>query len=632
MRFPVGNKSEFVYSKFDQSTHILPAHLSNLLSSCQTFKTLEEHAQECYGKLKLRQPDPNALRLEFLAQHSSPRIAKVLNLVKGYASNHDSNAKYEQEQIESITGQLLSLVESGLLVSDGELLKLHETLTGKDSPCPISSIGVVTRSRIDSLRRCLTSFIENSKKYERTNDFVVMDDSESIAARGATQEMLLSLKRRYGVEIVYGGLEEKVRFAKALAAAGDVPPNVVEFALFDPEKFGYTTGANRNALLLHTSGNLLFSADDDTLCELVTPPLRQNGLGFNSRDAVADLWFFPDRESALESNNSIDEDVLSIHEQLLGKNINQCIAGLGETIDFDFEHCGTRLLSEIKFGRGAVLTTFTGLFGDSGLVAPFSYYLLEGESRERLTKSEQVYRSALTSREVMRVVSRPTISDNSWCMTTAVGFDNRALLPPFFPVQRNQDGVFGTTLRKCYEDGFSGHLPRAMLHNPPIRSYPALLHEGAPLGLSTFELIAACINSIEPGLGDSGERLRTLGRHFIQIGTMSAKDNEEFLRLQVLRSRSNLLMRLESLLQKYDESPAFWANDLKRHIRVQRAALLQKDYIVPPDLLRSRTRDEALQLNQRMIYRFGELLYWWPRLVETARTLRAQGQGLAQPV
>jgi len=519
------------------------------------------------------------------------------------------------------------LVNAGLLVSYDELRKA-QPLAQKLSWTPITSTGVVTRNRVDCLRRCLTSFIENSRKHDRSIDFVVMDDSNSPDVRAGNREVLLSLRKLYGANVSYGGLPEKRRFADALVKAGELPAYVVQFALFGVENFGYTAGANRNALLLHTAGELVFSADDDTVCKLVQPPVKETGVGFDSRDSLSDYWFFEDRKMTLQNNQPVENDVLAEHEQLLGRSISESLAERPH-----LDHCGPQLLRAIKFGRGSVLATFNGVFGDSGLVAPFSYFLLEGKSRERLVKSEAIYRNALSSRETLRIVSRPTISNNSWCMTTAVGLDNRVLLPPFLPIQRNQDGIFGSTLRKCFAEGYCGHLPQAVFHSPPqARSYPPLNPEDAPLRLSSFELIAACIGSFEPGPGDSRELLCALGRHLMQIGSMSDKDNEEFLRIQIFRSRSSLLLRLESLLQTYRETPVFWANDVKRHIRVLRAALLQKDYIVPQDLLSSRTRDEAMQLNKHLISQFGKLLYWWPQMTESARLLRARGERLAQPV
>jgi hypothetical protein len=51
-------------------------------------------------------------------------------------------------------------------------------------------------------------------------------------------------------------------------------------------------------------------------------------------------------------------------------------------------------------------------------------------------------------------------------MTGFFGFDNRVLLPPFFPVQRNADGIFGLILQKCMKGSYIAFLPSVLLHEP----------------------------------------------------------------------------------------------------------------------------------------------------------------------
>ena len=41
-------------------------------------------------------------------------------------------------------------------------------------------------------------------------------------------------------------------------------------------------------------------------------------------------WFFPNRESLLESANFVDEDLLGANQTLLGKSLSTCIAGLDD--------------------------------------------------------------------------------------------------------------------------------------------------------------------------------------------------------------------------------------------------------------------------------------------------------------
>ena len=83
-----------------------------------------------------------------------------------------------------------------------------------------------------------------------------------------------------------------------------------------------------------------------------------------------------------------------------------------------------------------------------------------------MVASLDAYQSAFRCREVVRAVRRPTVADSPFCMTPCFGFDNRFILPPFFPVQRNSDGIFGLMLHRCGTGSRTGFLPYVVVHEP----------------------------------------------------------------------------------------------------------------------------------------------------------------------
>jgi hypothetical protein len=113
---------------------------------------------------------------------------------------------------------------------------------------------------------------------------------------------------------------------------------------------------------------------------------------------------------------------------------------------------------------GRVVVTAAGVMGDSGMGSPSYFLSLRGASRARLLQSEGVYRYALARQQVLRAVPRATVCDAPYCMALNLGLDNRDLLPPFTPVQRNQDGVFAAILRTCCSGDYFGFLPWMILH------------------------------------------------------------------------------------------------------------------------------------------------------------------------
>lgn len=576
---------------------VVRSDLAELLERCQPFKTLDDHARDLSGELR----------------------------------------PVGEEQRASVRNQLAELVDAGLLDSHRKLLdRLSRPAATEDGSTEIASIVFPTFNRIDALSRALSSYIENSKRHERTNDFVVMDGSLSAETRSAYRRMLGSLKTRYNVKISYAGLEEKIRYAKKLIDVGKLPAEVVNFALFDVEKCGQDYGVSRNAIGLHTIGDAFLSVDDDTVCRVAAAPGADDGLTFVPRRDPAEIRSFPDRETALGSVHFTETDLLAIHEQLLGRNLRDYISVTGKTAEVDFNETDLRFLRGVESGTGRVLVTYNGWVGDCAWGSPVDYLFLTGDSFEQLTRSESEYLSGTASREILRCVNRVTISDGTpFMMTIFSGYDNRDLLPPFLPVKRGEDVVFGITLAKCFEDGYFAHLPWALVHSPvENRSFwrGEILRSSS--GIDFYRLISACITSLDfvDSETNGKERLRKLGKHLEQVGNLPPRDFEQFVRLQVWREASLFISKLENLLRVRHGAPEFWANDIRQYIANLRQALTREDGWIPLDLLYGRGHDEARRLTQRLVRKFGGLLYWWPEMVEVARELRADGHRVAQPI
>lgn len=600
INLPAGDERSLVYSVSDRSAQFLSVEMAVLLKKCQRFKTLEAHAEA---------------------------VATVLEL---------SPHRIEGVYLKSAEMQFSELIERGLLISERELYeRCRQAEHSESSPPPISTVGLVTRDRPDSLKRCLQSYLENTQTHGRETEFVVADDSEVADSRRHTREMLREMAQRYGVSISYAGQEEKRRYAAALIAGADLPPEVVEFALFDTEGYGYTCGANRNALMLETAGDIFFSADDDTICRFAVSPRAEAENDLDEADSDSPdpmgVWLFPDRDTALQESSFINEDFLAHHEQLLGRQVASCVVAHGVDV-LNLEGLAAPDLGAIQSGTARVLVTLNGLLGDSGQRSPIAFRLLNRKSRQRMVQTESDYQASRFSREVLRVVENPSITRRTWLLAAALALDNRQLLPPFLPVARGEDGVFGDTLRVCYENGFLADLPRAVLHLPPeVRLHtPEQVWELAS-SLPTATLISACVGSFQPwrGLSDGPAKLRALGQHLVDISSMRLADFEEFARIHLWQIQSLYVSKLEEELQAYEDWPDLWVEDLQKYLDSIRDAIRKPDYIVPSDGRPGLSTHETRLASLRLLRKFGELLIVWPDVIEKARQLREREQRLA---
>lgn len=526
--------------------------------------------------------------------------------------------------------ELLTTGDSQRLVSE---IALGDTTTRWSKhaapPPPITAVGVVTHNRPDSLRRCLQSHIENVKAYGRATAFAVMDDSDKPEIRNQIREMLRVLRQAYGVEIAYAGEEEKRRFAAALCDCGDLSTEVIDFALFDSEQYGQTCGANRNALLLHTAGEMFYSTDDDVVCRLAVGPEEKGGGAAASHEAgEMEWWFFPDREAALASARFVSEDLLGIHESLLGKHFIRSQTFRSAQLD-------SRGRQPSESRAGIIAVTMSGIVGDSGTPLPAAYRRLSPGSRARLA-SARCGPSGMTSREILRLVPRARIRDKAQYVSgAAVGYDNRQLLPPFMPVGRGQDGVFMQTLRHCFANSYFGDLPWAILHAPmEARAFSSEQIAKTARDIPTSKIIRACVQSLDVGKGfaDGPDKLYAVGSHLMEIGSMTLRDFEEFVRIHVRRLQGSYMSFMETYLRAHGESLGSCADELDRYLATMHAALSEETRFVPPELVATRGIEEARQLTQRLVFKFGRLLCEWPSLAQKTKALSNKGMRLAVTV
>jgi hypothetical protein len=599
LRFPAGGNLEIVQSTTTQVSGAYPSEAVDLLLRCRTLKTVEEHTKA------------NA---QFFNEGSSA-------FAGGAVLSSDSH-------LERVNNQILSFINSRLMISDEEILELCRRSAARSTESgTISTVCVITRDRPESMERCLKSFIERCERHRRRIDFAVGDDTSDPGCQQQVRTILHRLSSSYGVKIRYAGLRENVAFSEAISSEGNIPVEVVKFALCGDDSIDFSPGANRNALLLHATGRMLLIADDDAVCDVATLD-SPRGLSFDSANEFIKFWFFPNRESALQSMKVADADILAIHEQLLGKSVRTCVADLPEAAGLNLAHTTFELFRALMSDDGRNLITSTGMIGDSGLTSPNKYLTLKGDSRRRLTKTASDYASAFTSREIARTPLQVCITDNpGHCMGLTLGYDNRDILPPFLPVGRGEDFLFGQTLRVCFRDGFFGYLPWMIVHAPPDqRRYAESDMWHSPLTFYLGHVVSACIGSVDlrSCLFDERERLRLLGNHLITLGKMPIIDFVEFVQIQMNRSRSFYAAFLGKELEASKDPPLYWANDIKKTLEILRNRMLAK-LEAPYDLQPNRSWEKAWSDTQHIVFRFGQVLYWWPDIVKTAGRLSGEG-------
>jgi hypothetical protein len=512
------------------------------------------------------------------------------------------------------------LLRCGLLTSRTEFL---DRLRCDKPPAAYPSIEVLswcTKDRPAQLARSMESFLDNAKRHGHAPQVFVCDDSHDRAVQEKNRATVGKAGKARGLTTRYLGLTERHELAEELLSRNkDIPPEVLEFALFGVPGFPDTTGANHNALLLAARGQVVFNTDDDTLCEFAS---RHGGgaqaFALSSSPDPTVSSFFLDAASLSEGVALEDQDILSAHASFLGSiDSNRFSAALDiDSMSAQFVH---RLMS--RTCRVAVVSC--GVCGDCGLWNPRYLLRLTSGSRDNLIQSEATYRAATTNRLLLRAVPRPTVSDSTYFQAMCVTFDDSRLLPPFFPITHSFDGVFAQTLRTVLPDLFIAHLPLAVKHEPPTpRQFEPGSIRRIPFRLTELMniVLADCAEHVRHASGV--DALEAAGRHLEDVASLASRDYIEYIKSRYLAHISRYVADLEILLAVHKALPKYWAEDVEGQLDTLVKLPTSRDFCIPSDLKEGMSNEEAITFARQLTDRFGELFLTWPEMLEAAAHIR----------
>ena len=600
---PFSSQEILVWSKRTDSARILPALPANLAFSLEGFNNLPGH---------------------------------VASLIEQFDR---ATAGVPMERIDRAiwTNMLNELVRDGFFVSEEYLRtdidrRIGDMAHDEQEKASIASVGLPTANRPQCLQRAVASYVDQAQRTGRDIVCMVMDDSREEATRRRNVDVLHSLHQRNAADILYADRTRLTEYGSRLAAYANVPEEVVRFALLGPDDKGPTYGAPRNALLLLTAGEIYVQADDDTTADTMEIAQCQDGLSLISDAESNGYRFFASSEEALQSVKPAEIDLLSVHEQILGKSPAPIIAQFAQNdSDVNIAKVSGRFLERLSMPGAHVALSFTGIVGDTGMEFFQQRLFMQGETLDRLVSDPDHYRNLLRSRYMLRTSRRLAISDGVFCMGMNMGVDNRRLLPPFMPTGRNEDGLFGVMVRLCLPNAFRGHLPRyAVRHLPPEkRSYPENDIAFRPLRANDLLIYITLTQDGNP-IGEGVDALHTLGDMLIRLARLPQKAFSDYLRKLALQAVHADVFRAEHCLGNELDRPDFWRNDVMRYLASARETVKKSDFSVPSDL--PGTPQERLAAFRRQVLAYGQLLTHWPALVEAARTMKSKGDILARPI
>jgi aryl carrier-like protein len=492
----------------------------------------------------------------------------------------------------------------------------------------IRTIAIPTRNRPSELRRCLIELLQNLNRYGHAPNVLIADGS-SDGSSDANQQVVHEVSVNTGqFNIVLMRSNDKKKALDRLVNIG-VDRDILEFSLNGLAGLELSsTGANRNALLLATAGETFLGLDDDTELQFAKSPRFRPSMEYWEGkhyfgDDPAELDFYHNRDSLLSSIQFTDLDFLGTHQELLGREFTS-FESPGELMvaRYPEEYCTSGPAGH------KVLMTINGMVGDCGWGTPSRFLFVDEASFKRLAECEQSYLNSTSSRQMLRVAPNYRLTTRARnLMTAAFGADGRLLLPPFVPVGRGEDVIFGQLLERVQLNGGFAHLPWAILHSP-IESrqfWPGeILRSAATTDLKG--VFCGLLSSLPANPDSTAESsMRSIGKALVEIASQHLSDFQSTLRQIKNQNTSQDIAALESRLdQDYAATPSC-LQDIGRYIQLLEFGRNQPTSGVPSELLYDADLEQAIRSTQKIVLYFGRLLYVWPDIVKAASDMRQHG-------
>ena len=317
-----------------------------------------------------------------------------------------------------------------------------------------------------------------------------------------------------------------------------------------------------------------------------------------------------------------ETDVLGEHERVLGSDIGSLLT---KRPDVSVEVRNPGIIRAIHENTLKVAVSWSGIAGDCGYKIPAFLFNLPEQTMRHLTRDEASYRRMLASRQIRRSCDRLTVTPGGYCQSTALAFDNRRPLPPFLPVLRGEDMVFGQVLKYCQPDAAIAYQPTTLLHVPQVaRENSGEVLAGIARHRSQTGLIVALLQQAAGATRSTGPLDIVVLAN--RAGEILKSELFEIFSLSNLRSETEQMIRSNFVqLFAHPDAPAFWRRDVATLIRTLDDATGTQEYIYPAELSMSHPPAARAQILKDVIAGYFDLLAAWPALWSAAVRLRERG-------
>lgn len=474
-----------------------------------------------------------------------------------------------QGQQADIRKVLKNMLDSGIMlsaksVSDRYKVKIENKSEQKENTAPV--VAILTWERPQALERLLES-IETNCDTGNFHRLYVIDDSRSVENIKLNQALVERFKSKNPSPLQYFGRAEQQFLISEIVNRLPEHANAINF-LTDTSRWKdhWTAGLTRNLALLLSSGRRLVMIDDDAICDVYNPPNQKQDITFS--DSPRDAMFYGEEQEWAYLQQPINPDPINRHMQCLGLTFSEALTVLGQNHlkPAGFTNATALQISELQ-PDSSVLVTECGSFGCPGTQKNTWLPSMAPVSLKRMLASVKKTTQALGSRKVWSGRNQPHFSPRS-NMSQITGFDNRQMLPPYIPIMRGQDRLFGNMLDFIFPESVALDYPWAVPHLPlPDRQWRDKDLDFKPTDSFPLFYIDKIIEHKSSCPSASPvDRLSALSTWFNDLATADPDSLIAMYRDNRLVHDSEILQKLTTLLATAKTAPVNWQNYLRNGI------------------------------------------------------------------
>ncbi|MEP4149553.1 MAG: hypothetical protein ABJL54_20210 [Halioglobus sp.] len=417
------NGAVMLLDRFSDAQLLVGAPVAQSMQLCRKFRTLEHHADVLASSVP-----------ELAGQQAD--VMNVLNMLK----------------------------DAGLLVTADSVCERLNADVAAPVDLPPTRVFIITCDRPTAVERLLES-MQRTGNLSRHESLFLIDDSREQANADQNRDAVERFNLTSPRDMHYFGADETRHFMDTLIAEQPDQEDAIRF-LIDREKWTdhKTYGVARNLSLLLSVGCRAIVMDDDVICSAYQSPYKKDGLEFRPVDREVD--FYTNQQDMLNNAQPAELDPLSGHAKCLGLTIGQAARKLGDKpitpADLADANSGSFILWDAE---SPVLVTQSGTLGDPGSPNTAWLYFSSGDSLQRLMSFSGGLQGALTGRNYWMGYPRPCFTKMA-VMSQVTGLDNSQLLPPYFPIFRGEDYLFGSMTEYLHPNSATLHYDFCVPHIP----------------------------------------------------------------------------------------------------------------------------------------------------------------------